>query len=156
MPFELVTNRKHLRHRIQVRQSTLTIDKSMAGAFIRSFCPGRSLQSNAGQQQQAVIAVSMQHEVGVSLQSKAGQQRKAGVPVSMQYERGSLLQVQDVRGVQVFQAINAALGSCHYYQMSMSCSQLSVSGTTRDVCLQLLSHKRYDSNRTEKSVYMNN
>ena len=48
------------------------------------------------------------------------------VPVSMQYEGRCLLPVQDVRRVQVRQAVNAALCSCGHNEMPMTCIQLSV------------------------------
>lgn len=48
------------------------------------------------------------------------------VPFSMQYEGRGLLPVQDVRCVQVRQAVNTALGSCSHNEMPVTCKQLYI------------------------------
>lgn len=48
------------------------------------------------------------------------------VPISMQDEVWSLLPVQDMRCVQVGQAVNAALRSCGHNEMAMTCIQLAL------------------------------
>ena len=48
------------------------------------------------------------------------------VPISMQDEVWSLLPVQNMRCVQVGQAVNGALRSCGHNEMAMTCTQLAL------------------------------